>query len=64
MWALCEPCNRSFYVPFARGEEMANARCPVCASKPCAFEVRVEDDAPAHVEAEAVTLRGAAAPSV
>ena len=42
MWAYCDPCGRSFYVPFSTGEEMARTRCPVCASEPANFEVRTD----------------------
>ena len=42
MWANCGPCDRSFYVPFTTGEEMARTQCPVCASEPSRFEVRTD----------------------
>lgn len=42
MWAYCDPCGRSFYVPFSSNEEMAQTQCPVCASEPANFEIRME----------------------
>ena len=40
MWAFCEPCSRSFYVPSTTGEQMARTFCPVCSTQPARFEVR------------------------
>lgn len=43
MWAYCDPCGRSFYVPFSSGEEMSRTLCPVCSSEPANFEVRNDE---------------------
>ena len=42
MWAYCDPCGRSFYVPAGSDEQVARTQCPVCASEPTSVEMRSE----------------------
>ncbi len=43
IWATCDPCDRSFYVPDTSVGDLTQARCPVCEATPDRFEARTED---------------------
>lgn len=43
IWATCEECVRTFYVPDSALEDLSQARCPVCDMTPERFEARGGD---------------------
>ena len=43
LWALCDPCDRWFFVPFERLEDLSDVACPGCDSPTTSFEARADD---------------------
>ena len=40
IWATCETCVRTFYVPDSAIDDLTQTRCPVCDTQPHQFESR------------------------
>jgi hypothetical protein len=43
LWALCDPCDRWFFVPFERLSDLSSVACDDCGKSTTSFEARSEE---------------------